>query len=170
MMDEEIISFWCQQQLHDVHHVNESSRSTVRASLFSDVIFPERDTYDSDDNDSAETRNDLPVHNNSTSALRKMKSLHVISCPQCSKEFHPQLHITCYHAESETIVDGKVSHGGQAMPSSEIDSAQSHTRDNNETLRMLESSSENIAVMWSQRVNYLSSFGLRFALEDVRKF
>ena len=80
-----------------------------------------------------------------------MDLVHKVRCPQCSTEFNPELHIRCY---KKSISDN--------TSSNKVISDDSEIYD-----QPTRSCGEDIEIVWSENVPYISPFGLRFELEEM---
>jgi hypothetical protein len=76
---------------------------------------------------------------------RNMVAVHKITCKQCSEEFQPQLHVSCYAKDSNVT------------PESECSTPVSVAGHVPVPLQRL----------WAEEVSYLSPFGLRYEMESV---
>jgi hypothetical protein len=76
---------------------------------------------------------------------RNMVAVHKITCKQCSEEFQPQLHVSCYAKD------------GNITPESECSTPVSVAAHVPVRLQRL----------WAEEVSYLSPFGLRYEMESV---
>jgi hypothetical protein len=130
MLEEEVTALWCRYQAQDIHH------QSMDKILQQERLNAKRRAEYTGGHEKADSLAAWATES------CKMIAAHKLTCPQCTTEFNPLLHVRSYRLASETEVES----AGDGRSKGEL------VRERPE---------------WSVEVSHLSPFGLRFELEEL---